>query len=198
MKFWTKDEYLKFADSMRNNPISYYIFEILYWCGLRMGELLALTPADFDFIKGTVSINKSYQRIKCKDVITAPKTVKSNRIIKMPDFLSQEIQDYLKAIYGLSSTDRIFQISKSFLHKEMNRGAKEQGIKRIRVHDLRHSHVSLLIEMGFSALAISDRLGHESIEMTYRYAHLFPSKQTEIADKLNSERGDANLAESPK
>ena len=71
----------------------------------------------------------------------------------------------------------------------MDRGCKEQGIKRIRIHDLRHSHVSLLIEMGFSAVAIADRMGHESIDITYRYAHLFPTKQNEIADKLNLERG---------
>jgi len=193
MSFWTKEEYLKFADSMRANPVSYHAFEILYWCGLRISELLALTPADFDFIKSTVTINKSYQRMKRKDVITSPKTEKSNRTIVMPDFLNQEIQDYIKTIYGINPTDRIFQTPKEFLHKEMTRGAKEQGIQRIRIHDLRHSHVSLLIEMGFSALAIADRLGHESTDVTYRYAHLFPSKQTEIADKLNSERGDATL-----
>ena len=62
------------------------------------------------------------------------------------------------------------------------------GVKKIRIHDIRHSSVSLLIEMGFSALAIADRVGHESIDITYRYAHLFPSKQTEMADKLDIER----------
>lgn len=66
----------------------------------------------------------------------------------------------------------------------MDRGIKETGLKRIRIHDLRHSHVSLLIELGFSAVAIAGRVGHESIEITYRYAHLFPSKQTEMANKL--------------
>jgi integrase len=70
----------------------------------------------------------------------------------------------------------------------MERGCKETGVKRIRIHDLRHSHVSLLIEMGFSAVAIADRVGHESIDITYRYAHMFPSRQTEIADKLDMER----------
>ena len=70
----------------------------------------------------------------------------------------------------------------------MDRGAKAAGVKRIRIHDLRHSHISLLIDMGFSAVAIADRVGHESIEITYRYAHLFPSKQKEMADKLDMER----------
>lgn len=92
--------------------------------------------------------------------------------------------------YILKPDDRLFPITKSYLHREMERGAKEAGVKRIRIHDLRHSHVSLLIELGFSAVAIADRLGHESIEITYRYAHLFPSKQNEMADKLDIERSD--------
>ena len=79
-------------------------------------------------------------------------------------------------------------MTKSYLHHEMDRGAKEAGVKRIRIHDLRHSHVSLLIEMGFSALAIADRVGHESVDFTYKYAHLFPSKQQEMAQKLDMER----------
>ena len=195
MSFWTKDEYLKFIESMRDSPLAFCGFEILYWCGLRIGELLALTPADFDFAKGTVTINKSYQRIKQKDVITSPKTEKSNRTIKMPDFLIQEVQEYFNTMYGLKSTDRIFPVTKCYFHYKMEIGAKEQNINRIRIHDLRHSHVSLLIEMGFSAVAIAERLGHESINVTYRYAHLFPSKQMEMADKLNSERGDAGLLE---
>ena len=92
---------------------------------------------------------------------------------------------------GLKKKDRIFTVTKSYLHHEMDRGAKEAGVKRIRIHDLRHSHISLLIDMGFSAVAIADRVGHESIEITYRYAHLFPSKQTEMADKLDFERTGA-------
>ena len=67
----------------------------------------------------------------------------------------------------------------------MDRGAKAAGVKRIRIHDLRHSHISLLIDMGFSAVAIANRVGHKSVEITYRYAHLFPSKQKEMASKLN-------------
>ena len=91
MLFWTKEEYLKFAEVMMDKPQFYYAFEMLYWCGIREGELLALTPADFDFKKGTVSINKSYQRLNGRDVITTPKTEKSNRIITMPQFLIEEI-----------------------------------------------------------------------------------------------------------
>lgn len=185
MLFWTKGEYQQFSDAMMDKPMSYYAFQVLYWCGIREGELLALTPADFDFERGILSISKSYQRLKGKDVITTPKTKKSNRKILMPDFLSQEMQDYIKMLYGAKSNDRIFPISKHYLHHEMDRGSKATGVKRIRIHDIRHSHVSLLIDMGFSALAIADRVGHESIDITYRYAHLFPSKQKEMATQLD-------------
>lgn len=188
MLFWTKDEYAKFADAMMDKPMSFYAFELLYWCGIREGELLALTPSDFDFARSTVSIDKSYQRLKGRDVITTPKTEKSNRVIKMSKFLCDEMQDFLKTLYGIEPTDRIFPISKHYLHHEMDRGAKAAGIKRIRIHDIRHSHISLLIDMGFTAIAIADRVGHESIDITYNYAHLFPSRQTEMADRLDMER----------
>ena len=189
MLFWTKNEYLKFSEAMMDKPMSYYAFEMLYWCGIREGELLALTPADFDFEKSTVSINKSYQRLNGQDIITDPKTEKSNRVIQMPQFLCGEMQDFLKTLYGIEPSDRIFTVTKHYLHHEMDRGAKAAGVKRIRIHDIRHSHVSLLIDMGFSAIAIADRVGHESIDITYNYAHLFPSKQAEMAQKLDLERG---------
>ena len=189
MMFWTKEQYLKFAEVMMDKPLSFYAFEMLYWCGIREGELLALTPADFDFDKRTVSISKTFQHTGGKDVITPPKTEKSNRTITMPRFLADEMQEYLKMQYNIGLDDRMFPVTKSYLYREMQRGCQETGVKRIRIHDLRHSHISLLIDQGFSAVAIADRVGHESIDITYNYAHLFPSKQAEMADKLDMERG---------
>ena len=193
MLFWTREEYTKFSEAMMDKPLSFYAFEVLYWCGVREGELLALTPADFDFEKRTLTINKSYQRINKQDVITTPKTPKSNRVIQMPQFLCDELQDYLKQLYGVEPDSRMFPISKSYLHREMDRGCKQTGVKRIRIHDLRHSHISLLIDMGFTALAIAERVGHESIDITYRYAHLFPTRQAEMADKLDSLKNEKGV-----
>ena len=141
MLLWTKEEYLRFIPTMANKPYSYYAFELLYWCGIRMGELRALTAEDFDFEKNIVSITKSYQKIKGRDVITKPKTKKSIRQVYMPEQVAREMEDYINSIYGLQPDERLFPISKSYLHHEMDRGVKLSGVKRIRIHDLRHSHV---------------------------------------------------------
>lgn len=188
MLFWTQDEYERFAEAMMDKPVSFYAFEMLYWTGCRCGELLSLTAEDIDPVKKKLRINKSLQRIEGEDEITDPKSKKSKRIIDMPEFLVNEMQDYIKMNYGIKPTDRLFPFSKSYLHHEMDRGVNETGLKRIRIHDLRHSHVSLLIELGYSAVAIAERLGHESIDITYRYAHLFPSVQQDMAKSLDDLR----------
>lgn len=185
---WTKEEYLKFSGEVWNKPQSYYAFEILYWGGLRVGELLALTANDIDFTNKTINVNKSYQRLEGKDFITEPKTEKSNRIVDIPDFLCEELQEYLRMLYGILPNQRIFQVTKYYLHHELERGAKAAGVKKIRVHDLRHSHVSMLIDMGFTPVAIAGRMGHENIDITMHYAHMFPSAQKEMAEKLNTVR----------
>ena len=144
MEFWTQNEFQAFLECVADKEMSYYAFEILYWTGIREGELLAPTPEDFNFQKKTLRINKSYQRLEGEDVITDPKTPKSNRTIVMPDFLADEMEDYISRMYGIEKNERIFTISKSYLHHEMDRGAKLVGVKRIRIHGLRHSHISLL------------------------------------------------------
>ena len=185
MNFWTKEEFSDFADSIMDKQDSYTAFTTLFWTGMRIGELLALTPADINFEEKTISISKSYQRIKRKDVITPPKTPKSNRIITVPDFLLADIKDYMNSIYGLKDTDRLFPLTKSFMEHEMQRGIKNSGVKRIRIHDIRHSHCALLFEMGIAPLEVADRLGHERVETTLNiYAHIYPNKQKHLSDKL--------------
>lgn len=185
MNFWTKEEFSDFADSIMDKQDSYTAFTTLFWTGMRIGELLALTPADINFEEKTISISKSYQRIKRKDVITPPKTPKSNRIITVPDFLLADIKDYMNSIYGLKDTDRLFPLTKSFIEHEIQRGIKNSGVKRIRVHDIRHSHCALLFEMGIAPLEVADRLGHERVETTLNiYAHIYPNKQKHLSDKL--------------
>ena len=190
MKFWTQAEYKKFSEAMMDVPLAYYCFNVLYWSGIREGELLALQPQDINFDKKTISVTKTYHRSKGRDIITSPKTPKSKRNVIIPDFLCNELQDYMNMCYAQKPTDRLFPVSKNFLTRMMKQGAKKAGLEAIRIHDLRHSHVSLLINLGYNAVSIAQRVGHESIDITYRYAHLFPTVQADMADNLNSIGGD--------
>lgn len=184
MQFWTQEEFNKFINAV-DDINGHVMFMLLYYSGMRSGEMLALNISDFDFTNGTVKINKNYARYKGKDLILTPKTKKSKRVITLPSFLMNEIQDYASKIYNLSSEQRLFPFNKYYLWKRMKKYSKKANVKKIRVHDLRHSHASLLIELGFSPLLISERLGHENIETTLQtYSHLYPNKQSEVASKL--------------
>lgn len=185
MKFWTLDEFKDFIVRVEDKIVSKVIFNLLFWTGMRSGEMLALTLNDFDFESQTVSINKNYARLKNEDLILEPKTPKSKRKITLPLFICDMVKDYSERLVCYEPSERLFTVTKHNLKHEMNRGCKRSGEKVIRIHDLRHSHASLLIEMGFSPLLISERLGHEDIKTTLQtYSHLYPNKQAEIAEKL--------------
>lgn len=187
MDYWTYDEYIAFREGVKDKPLSYICFEVLYWTGMREGELLALSPADIDLDNNLISINRTYQRIGGKDVFTSPKTRKSKRKIPIPDFLCQELSDYIQSRYMLDADERLFPVTKSYLSHEMIRGCRNTGIKKIRIHDIRHSHASLLIDQGCDALMLADRLGHEKVSTTLNtYSHLFPHKQQELVHSLES------------
>ena len=177
---------------MRDKPVSYYAFLTLYWTGLRIGELLALTLADFSAEEKTLSVTKSYQRINGRDVITEPKTAKGKRVVALPDFLVSELEEYVGRLYGMMKDDRLFMVTKSYLEKEMQRGARLSGVKKIRLHDLRHSHASLLIsKLGAQPNLVAERLGHEKIQTTLAtYSHLYPNQSRSLADQMDGLIGE--------
>ena len=187
MDFWTRDEYNRFIATQEEYPIDKMAFEVLYWTGIRAGELLAITPADIDLSAQTLTISKNLQRVDGEDVIGTPKTTKSRRVISLPAFLCKELEIYMSRLYGLQPEDILFPIGRERLGKSLKAGCAICGVKPIRVHDLRHSHASLLIELGVSPLVIAERLGHESVQITLNtYAHLYPNKQAAVAGQLNA------------
>lgn len=184
INFWTLKEFTKFIDAVKS-PESRMAFVILYWTGMRVGELLALTPADINLSKREISVNKSFRRYHGNDIISTPKTKKSNRTISINTSLTRDIREYLKSLKGIRPTSRIFPFTRDRLHYQMRLACKLTGVKEIRIHDLRHSHASLLIEMNVTPLLISERLGHEKVETTLNiYSHLYPNKQRQLSDKI--------------
>ncbi|MCD8217167.1 MAG: site-specific integrase [Clostridiales bacterium] len=187
MSIWTQEEYELFAKQIKKSAMR-LAFDTLFYTGVRSGELLALTPADILPDK-RLDINKNFAKVKGEELFLTPKTPKSIRKISIPDFLYDDLQKYISSIYGIQPGDRIFYFTKSALEHDIKRYAKEAGLNEIRLHDLRHSHASMLIEMGFSPLEISERLGHESVKTTLdTYSHLYPDKDQKLADALNKLR----------
>jgi integrase len=189
LDFWTNDEYQQFIQTIEKGSRYYLIFEILFWTGCRVGELLALTPNDINIDKSQISINKTYYRTGRKDVITEPKTKQSVRVIEIPDFLKQEIKEFIDGHYGMPDNERLFPIVQEAVQHKMKRQAVKAGVKKIRVHDLRHSHVSYLINKGVEPILIKERLGHKDIRITLNtYGHLYPNQQRKIAELLDDEK----------
>lgn len=191
MNIWTQTEYEKFSKAVSKSSMK-LAFDILFYTGIRSGELLALTPADI-LPNKRIDINKNYAKIKGEELFLEPKTPKAKRCISIPDFLYNDIQEYISMLYGIENNDRIFYFQKTALEKEIKRISEKIGLKPIRVHDLRHSHASMLIELGFSPLEIADRLGHESVKTTLdTYSHLYPDKDQKLAERLNEFRKSYN------
>ena len=189
LDFWTTEEYQQFIQTIESGTRYYLIFEILFWTGCRIGELLALSLSDFDMSGNFLHINKTYNRIRKRDVIDTPKTENSVRTIDIPNFLKEEVQEYAKKYYGFSEDQRLFPIVARTLQKRLKKYEALTGVKPIRVHDIRHSHVAYLIYQGVEPLIIKERLGHKDIQMTLNtYGHLYPSQQKKVAEMLDNKR----------
>lgn len=186
MNFWTVDQFNQVIEHVPRLPGRTGL-SILFWTGLRIGELLALRPCDIDLNAKTLTVNKSFQSINGKEVITEPKTEKARRVIPLPEKLCHEIKTYEDAIYDLQPDDRLFPYTKTYFHRQMQKGCDATGIEKIRLHDLRHSHASLLIHLKTPVRLVSERLGHENIETTLKtYGHLYPSIGEETVEKLDN------------
>ena len=164
--FWMQEEFNVFLETVSDKPETRKAFLLLYWTGMRIGELLALTYNDINLEEKTISINKSYQRLKGKDMITQPKTPKSIRVITMPDFLAEEFREYCSHLYGIMKKERLFRFTKSHMEHCMATGIERSGVKRIRLHDLRHSHARnrrVFLPTGIKRWTESEKYGKISI-----------------------------------
>lgn len=184
MNFWTIEQYNQVLSHVSDTSARTAL-QVLFYSGMRFGELLALTLKDFDFQANTINITKSLQHKASGDLVTPPKTGNGIRCIVMPEAIMDEVSTYTSRIYGISATDRVFTFTKSLIRGNMQRCAAAAGVPIIRIHDLRHSHVSLLIDMGFSPHLIAERIGDTVQMVNNTYGHLYPARHQEVADRLN-------------
>ena len=189
LNFWTIDEYETFLETMDKSDHYYLMFEILFWTGIREGEMLALTKSDFDFDNCKLHIKKTFYRIDGKDLITTPKTPESIRTIDIPEFLRDAVKEFCDKKYGFPDDERLFPICARAVQNKLKRQIAKAGVKDIRVHDLRHSHVAYLINQGIEIILIKERLGHRDIKITINtYGHLYPNEQKKVAMLLDANR----------
>ncbi|MEC0282293.1 tyrosine-type recombinase/integrase [Terribacillus saccharophilus] len=193
INFWILDEFKTFVKHV-DNFMYYTLFMILYYSGMRKGELLALTWADIDFDNNLISVNKTaYNR-----VITKPKTRSSIRQIKMPKHVMRLLSQ-LKADNNPKMTYVVFgefhdHISTTTLDRKYEHWVKVSQVKKIRLHDFRHSHASYLINNGTIASVIAMRLGHSNVATTLNvYSHLYPSTEEEAVLKMEDDFKPAEI-----
>lgn len=190
LDFWTLQEFNKFYEIAKEDPTDKLLFLLLFFSGMRLGELLALSQRKFAFTTNNVfgvKIDKTYVRLKGVDYLQYPKTDSSIRFVALPKFLISEIEYYISLIYGYEPNDRIFPFTPHNVRSRFYRLIEKTGLKKIRVHDLRHSHASLLINLGYTTKLISERLGHKNeIETTKIYIHLYPNKHSNAVADLDA------------
>lgn len=196
MKFWTVQEFSQ-AMACEDKWRFRVAFDILFWSGIREGELLALNSKDILDSPMAIHIDKNYYRWKGEDKIGLPKTDNSYRNASIPEFLYQEIHKYMDALYGITPDDRLFELTKSGLNNELHRCAQKAGVKEIRVHDLRHSHAALMVELGYSMTAIAARLGDTIETVEKYYAHLYPGVLDRLVEDLEQKAIKNNINELP-
>ena len=183
MNIWTPQEFKQFEDSLVGKYDSYIpFFHLLFWSGMRKGEARALLIDDLDIENSAISINKSMRRYKTS--LKPPKTATSKRKIKI-DINTLELLKPLKShekwLFGDYKPLNLNMINKAFQY-----GIEKSGLKKIRIHDLRHSHATFLICSGANIVAVSKRLGHKSINMTLStYTHLLKEAESELVEIIN-------------
>ncbi len=194
MLFYTKDEFDTFIKQETDLKWICF-FSTLFYCGLRQGEALALNWHDIDFENNTIKINKSLaNRLKGKNhLILPPKTKGSIRTIPMPINLSNNLKQRYNALkkYENFSNDwfvfgEIFPLPTSTIQARRDKLVELSGVKRIRIHDFRHSCASLLISKGANITLVARFLGHSDISTTLNtYSHFYKNDLTNLISHID-------------
>lgn len=199
MRIWTPEQF-ELAMSHLNNFEYRVFFSALFYTGARKGEIMATSWNDWDLENNILTINKTVtKKIEgYKYWIDTPKNETSNRKIKIPNHLAEMLKE-LKAnrhgILGKFTFGVDEPLSETSILRHLDNASKSAGLTHIRIHDLRHSHASLLISQGVSIVSIAKRLGHSNIERTLNtYAHMLPHEEDALIGVLEKQH---NLLKNP-
>ena len=198
--FWSVEEFVRFRKLISKEEKSYDLFFTLaFFTGMRMGEILALNWNDINLLTNTIHVTKTAYFLNKRNHINSAKTRAGTRYITINNKLANMLRDWkqeqttlLKEFIDDIDNLQLIQsspisITKNMIDKKFKQIlSRNNDVKKIRIHDLRHSHASLLINQGEDYLVVKERLGHASITTTIdTYSHLYPSKQKSLANKLD-------------
>jgi integrase len=199
MQTWDEWDIARFMEAAKENPY-FTLFYTSLFTALRRGELLALTWRDVDLILGQVSINRSLHVVNKRVVFTEPKSAKSRRTVALsPSAIlvlreHREKQQLDRAMAGktLTDDDCVFShtdgapLRPDTITHCWSKLLRNTGLKHIRLHDLRHTHASLLLKQGVHPKIVQERLGHASISITLdTYSHVAPGLQRAAANRFD-------------
>lgn len=182
MQFWTREEFDKFI-SVVDSPIYHTFFSTLFFTGRRKGEVLALSPADVK--TDSIKFNKSLTRKTLSESTYEITSTKTEKVASTPicDPLKKELQNYIvpegKFYFGGNTP-----LAENTIRRTFNAYAQKAGVKQIRIHDLRHSFVSMLIHLGANLTVVADLIGDTLAQVTQTYAHLYDEDKTKIIGKI--------------
>lgn len=199
--FFTLEEFNKFIN-VADNTVYKILFDVLFFTGIRIGEALALTFEDFNNDYLTINKTISKEFYNGKRAVTLPKTKKSIRTILIDSKLSEEInalhEYYNKTFNCVNQNFYIFggikPLSNTTVERYKNKYCDLANVKRIRIHDFRHSHATLLISNNVPISAVTERLGHSNISTTLNvYTHFVKEDEKRVINTLNSLRQLPNV-----
>lgn len=177
----TEQEFKKFLEVVPEQDRLFFI--LLFYTGLRFGEALALTWGDLDGNK--LNVDKTLVVVDGQEEYNEPKTKKSKRVVVLPAFLVDMLNEYKKTMYKPLDQHNVFLQTRSYYTYVLAQVRKKLNIS-LRMHDFRHSHISHLIHLSVNPVAIAERVGHESANITLSvYGHLYSEDKEKIAELLN-------------
>lgn len=186
VNFWTLEEFQTFIKVV-DNPLYYSLFSFLYYSGCRCGEALALTWDEIDFNTNTFDIHKTLYKRAGIALLTPPKTSHSYRKRQMPNVLVSIMQNWKNihnSLYSLGEAKIIFggndYLSATTIRRHFYQYQKMAKIKKIKIHELRHSHVSYLTNMGAHPQDVAYRIGDTMEQIQKTYSHFFPTREKDL------------------
>lgn len=179
---WKVEDFERFIETIKRDDY-HLLFGLLFWLGLRRGEVLGLHFADIDLDRGFLHVHRNIT----PDGVDTPKTASSERKVSIPKNMIEELKKYMSRFYDPAPDQPLFTIGPGRLTNVFTRKQEEVGMTPcITLHCLRHSHASMLINMGFTPDVIADRLGHKNAEMVLKiYGHMYPEKRIEVVSAID-------------